>query len=358
MNNVIKLAEHFALGSKIISVRECHIGHINGTYFVDTENKKFVLQKINQNVFKKPELVMANIVAVTKHLRKKIDEEKDKGNGCTLDFLRSGQNYYFCDDEGEYWRCYGFVDGKCHQACESTELMTEVGRTFGNFQRLLSDFDASVLYETIPNFHDTEKRYETFEKTVEADKVGRAASVAEEIEFVRAHHGICSIIVDGIKNGKYPLRVTHNDTKLNNVIMDAETGKGRCVLDLDTVMPGSLLYDFGDAIRFGASSAAEDETDLSKVFIKTEMFEAFAKGFADGIGTDISEAELDAFPDAAKIITFEVGMRFLTDYLDGDNYFRIAYTDHNLDRARNQFKLVSDMEAKENELREIVNKLK
>ncbi len=358
MNNIEKLASNFALGSKIVSVCECHIGHINGTYFVDTENSRFVLQKINQNVFKKPEQVMANIVAVTKHIRKKIKKEHDEGNGCTLDFLRSGRNYYFYDDEGECWRCYGFVDGKCHQACESAELMVEVGRTFGNFQRLLSDFDASNLYETIPNFHDTEKRYETFEKTVAADPIGRASGVAAEIEFVRAHHDICSIIVNGIKEGKYPLRVTHNDTKLNNIIMDAETGKGRCVLDLDTVMPGSLLYDFGDAIRFGASSAPEDETDLSKVYVKAEMFEAFAKGFVEGIGTDISEAELDAFPDAAKIITFEVGMRFLTDYIDGDNYFRIAYPEHNLDRARNQFKLVSDMEAKEKDLKAIIDNLK
>ena len=358
MNGIEKLAANFALGSKIVSITECHVGHINGTYFVNTENNRFVLQKINQNVFKKPEQVMANIVAVTKHIKKKIKKEKDEGNGCTLDFLRSGRNYYFYDDEGECWRCYGFVDGKCHQACESVELMTEVGRTFGNFQRLLSDFDASALYETIPNFHDTEKRYETFEKTVAADPVGRAKDVEAEIAFVCAHHNICSIIVDGIKEGKYPLRVTHNDTKLNNVIMDAETGKGRCVLDLDTVMPGSLLYDFGDAIRFGASSAPEDETDLSKVYVKTEMFEAFAKGFAEGIGTDISEAELDAFPDAAKIITFEVGMRFLTDYIDGDNYFRTAYPQHNLDRARNQFKLVSDMETKEDEFKRIIESLK
>ena len=358
MNSVEKLAENFDLGSKIVSVRECNVGLINGTYFIDTENNRYVLQKINQNVFKRPEQVMANIVAVTKHIKKKIKKEHDEGNGCTLDFLRSGKNYFFYDEDGEYWRCYKFVEGKSHQACESTELMTEVGRTFGNFQRLLSDFDASTLYETIPNFHNTEKRFETFEKTVAADPVGRAASVADEIEFVRARHAICSIIVNGIAQGKYPLRVTHNDTKLNNVIMDAETGKGRCVLDLDTIMPGSLLYDFGDAIRFGASSAAEDETDLSKVFVKTDMFEAFANGFAEGIGSGISNDELDAFPDAAKIITFETGMRFLTDYIDGDNYFRIAYPEHNLDRARNQFKLVSDMESKENEFCAIINKLK
>ncbi len=356
--NVEKLAANFALGSKIVAITECHIGHINGTYFVDTENNRFVLQKINQNVFKKPEQVMANIVAVTKHIKKKIKKENDEGNGCTLNFLRSGRNYYFYDDDGECWRCYGFVDGKCHQACESVELMTEVGRTFGNFQRLLSDFDASALYETIKDFHNTEKRYETFEKTVAADPVGRVKNVAEEIEFVRARHNICSIIVNGIEEGKYPLRVTHNDTKLNNVIMDHDTGKGRCVLDLDTVMPGSLLYDFGDAIRFGASSAPEDETDLSKVYVKIEMFEAFAKGFSEGIGTDISEDELDAFPDAAKIITFETGMRFLTDYIDGDNYFRIAYPEHNLDRARNQLKLVADMETKEAEFRKIIEDLK
>ncbi|MBE6600519.1 MAG: aminoglycoside phosphotransferase family protein [Ruminococcaceae bacterium] len=356
--NVEKLAANFALGSKIVAITECNIGHINGTYFVDTENNRFVLQKINQNVFKRPEQVMANIVAVTKHIKKKIKAEKDEGNGCTLDFLRSGRNYYFYDEDGEYWRCYTFVDGKCHQACESTEIMTEVGRTFGNFQRLLADFDASALYETIKDFHNTVKRFEAFERTVEADPVGRVANVAAEIEFVRARRDICNLIVDGIKEGKYPIRVTHNDTKLNNVVMDKETGKGRCVLDLDTVMPGSLLYDFGDAIRFCASSAPEDETDLSKVYVKTEIFEAYAKGFIEGIGTNISEAELDAFPDAAKIITFETGMRFLTDYIDGDNYFRTGYPEHNLDRARNQLKLVADMETKEAEFKRIIENLK
>ena len=354
MVSIESIANRFIPRKHITAISECNIGHINGTYFVDVENERYVLQRINKNVFKRPDQVMANIVAVTGHIRKK---QSDGAEGCTLDFLKSDENYFFCDEDGEYWRCYGFVDGECHQICKSEEIMREAGRTFGTFQRLLADFDASVLYETIPNFHNTEKRYEAFEKAVAEDRVGRAASVAEEIEFVRSRKNICGIITSGIKSGRFPLRVTHNDTKLNNVITDRKTGKGICVLDLDTVMPGSLLFDFGDAIRFGASSAAEDETDLSKVYVKTEMFEAFTKGFADGIGADISREELNAFPDAAKILTFETGMRFLTDYLDGDRYFRIAHQEHNIDRARNQFCLVRDMENKAEELREIINRL-
>ncbi|MBQ8389207.1 MAG: aminoglycoside phosphotransferase family protein [Clostridia bacterium] len=355
MRTIESIANHFIPRKHIKSISECNIGHINGTYFVDVESERYVLQRINKNVFKKPEQVMANIIAVTDHIRKKQAQGAD---GCTLDFLKSGKNYFFCDEDGEYWRCYAFVEGECHQFCESTDVMREAGRTFGAFQQLLADFDASVLYETIPDFHNTEKRFETFERAVADDRVGRAVEVAEEIEFVRSRKNICGIITEGIKSGKFPLRVTHNDTKLNNVITDKETGKGICVLDLDTVMPGSLLFDFGDAIRFGASSAAEDETDLTKVYFKTEMFEAFAEGFAEGIGAEISEYELEAFPDAAKILTFETGMRFLTDYLDGDRYFRVAHARHNLDRARNQFCLVRDMEAKAEEIKEIVKKLK
>ena len=220
----------------------------------------------------------------------------------------------------------------------------------------LSDYDAGELRETIPNFHNTPSRLNDFKIALEKDTAGRAASIKEDIQFVLDHSEICSYIMDKIAEGELPLRVTHNDTKLNNILMDSETGEPVCVIDLDTIMPGSVLFDFGDAIRFGASSAAEDETDLSKVYMREDAFEAFAKGFVSGLEGSLSESEILELPMGALIITLETGIRFLTDYLNGDTYFRIHYPQHNLDRARNQFALVRDMEEKMPCMREIVKK--
>ncbi len=345
----------FDFGSNVVEAVENKIGHINNTYMLLTEKgDRFVLQRINKNVFKCPEDVMHNIILVTDHIREKL---ANSSKYTTLHFLKSGENYYAIDPDGDYWRAYHYVEGECYQACDSTALFMQVGQAFGRFQSQLADFDASRLRESLVNFHNTADRYRLFELSVEKDVAGRAASVADEIAFVRARREICSYIVDGIANGKFPLRVTHNDTKLNNIIMSKATGEGRCVIDLDTVMPGSMLYDFGDAIRFGASSAAEDETDLSKVYFIPEMFEAFANGYIDGLDGRATEAEILAFPESARIITLEIGIRFLTDYLDGDTYFRTKYDSHNLDRARNQFKLVADAEAKADLLSDIVKKL-
>ena len=355
--NIKDIASKFDFGAEIDEIKENKSGHINSTYFVRCGGKKYVLQKINKNVFKKPEEVMANIGLVTEHIREKLKAEGGDHINGSMCFLNAGDKNYFVDDEGEYWRAYRFIDGDCYDSCDSTELFMRVGRAFGRFQCQLADFDAEKLYETIPNFHNTVSRYENLEASVKKDVKARAASVSEEINFVRNRKDVCALIVNGIKEGKYPLKVTHNDTKLNNIIMNPETGEGLCVIDLDTIMPGSMLYDFGDAIRFGAASAAEDETDLDKVFVKTDMFEAFAKGFVDGLGGSATKDEILAFPDAARIITLEIGMRFLTDYLDGDVYFRTEYETHNLDRARNQFKLVADIEAKLDELNKIVGNI-
>ncbi len=344
----------FDLGSPVVDIAENKIGHINNTYILQTEKgDRFVLQRINKNVFKRPEDVMHNFVLVTDHIRKKLADDPEH---TTLQLVKSGENYYAVDPDGDYWRAYHYVEGECYQSCDSTALFEKVGQAFGRFQGQLADFDASLLRESLVNFHNTADRYRLFELSVAKDVAGRAASVADEIAFVRARREVCSYIVDGIANGTFPLRVTHNDTKLNNIIMNGETGEGRCVIDLDTVMPGSMLYDFGDAIRFGASSTAEDETDLSKVYFIPEMFEAFAKGYIDGLDGRATEAEILAFPESARIITLEIGIRFLTDYLDGDTYFRTKYATHNLDRARNQFKLVSDAEAKADVLLAIVKK--
>ena len=218
----------------------------------------------------------------------------------------------------------------------------------------MADYPVEHLHETIPNFHNTVSRFADFRAAVEENRSGRADRAGEEIAFAMAREEKCSFIMDGIATGKFPLRVTHNDTKLNNVMLDDKTGEGVCVIDLDTVMPGSVLYDFGDAIRFGASNAAEDEADLDKVYIRPDLFEAFTTGFIDGLGGALSAEELRALPMGAWMMTFEVGIRFLGDYLNGDVYFRTHYPEHNLVRARNQFKLVADIEAKMDELLKIV----
>jgi len=354
--NIEKIVAAFDFGAPVTAIRECRIGHINSTFFADCANGRFVVQRINRGIFKRPEEIMSNVVGVTTHIRKKlIAEGKDPDTG-TLTFVKSGERYFHIDEEGEYWRAYRFVDGDCFNACDSAALFSRVGSAFGRFQRQLADYDAATLYEVIPDFHNTVKRYEAFEAAVAADAVGRAAECAEEIAFIRERRDVCAIIVDGLADGRFPLRVTHNDTKLNNVVMNRETGEGQCVIDLDTVMPGSLLYDFGDAIRFGASSAPEDETDLSRVYVKPEMVAAFTEGFIEGLAGAITVEEIKALPESARVITLEGAIRFLTDYLNGDTYFRIHYPTHNLDRARNQLKLVADMEERRAELEASVAK--
>ncbi len=351
-----RIAAAFDFDGAVRNVSECTFGHINGTYFVDTEKERYVLQRINKNVFKKPWEIMENVVGVTDHIRKKLAAAGGDVKNGALQFVRSGDRWYYVDEAGEYWRAYRFIAGDCYQFCDSADLFSRVGRAFGHFQNQLADYDAATLHEVIPDFHNTVRRYEAFEAAVKADVCGRAAGCRAEIEFVRARREACGFIVKGLQTGRFLLRVTHNDTKLNNVIMDKKTGEGLCVIDLDTVMPGSLLYDFGDAIRYGASSAAEDETDLDKVFIKPDLFEAFTKGYLAGTEGAMTREETLALPESARILTLETGIRFLTDHLAGDTYFRIHHEGHNLERARNQFKLVQSVEEQRPALDGIVKK--
>ena len=344
-----------------IAVKCCNKGHINGTYFVDCEadgrKQRYVLQSINTSIFKNPEHVMENIVNVTGHIKKKLLKEgKDPVQGTiNIVFTKDGRSFH-TDESGNYWRSYIFVEGDCYRSAEAPEIMENVGKAFGHFQMQLSDFDASALHETIPDFHNTVNRFADFEKALANDLVGRATEIEDDIRFILDRKEKCSFIMDGISDGRFPLRVTHNDTKLNNIMMDPETGEGRCVIDLDTVMPGSVLADFGDAIRFGASNAAEDETDLDNVYIRLDMFEGFAKGFVEGLEGSLTESEIRALPMGALTITFEQSIRFLEDYLNGDIYFRTDYLEHNLDRARNQMKLVADMESQMDEMNRIIEK--
>ena len=359
--DIKKIALAFGIKCDNLSYNECTTGHINSTYFIKNVccggTAEYVFQKVNTSIFKKPDELMSNVFRVTEHIESKLKAEHDVASK-TLAFLKTTDGSYgYIDENNGYWRAYRYVP-HTHSlnGADSPELLERSGYAFGNFQRLLSDFDASSLYETIPNFHNTVSRLNDFKEAVNNDLASRKASVAGDIAFVLDREDKCSYITGGIKEGKFPLRVTHNDTKLNNLLWDDTTEKCVCVIDLDTVMPGSVLYDFGDAIRFGASSAAEDETDLTKVFVCLDKFEAYVKGFIEGTDGALTNEELLAFPMGAYVITLETGIRFLTDYLNGDTYFRIHYPSHNLDRARNQFKLVKSLEEQMHKLNEIMKK--
>lgn len=337
-------------------------GHINDTFRVTFqhkgETKRYILQRMNNQIFLNPEELMENVVGVTSWLRKKIVENGGEPERETLNLVpaKDGKAFYK-DSEGEYWRVYLFIEGaKTYDLVENQEDFYQSAVAFGRFQGLLADYPAETIHETIQDFHNTVKRLDTFKKAVEADGCGRAAQVQEEIQFVLDREALAHKLCDMQAEGKLPLRVTHNDTKLNNIMIDDETRKAICVIDLDTVMPGLSVNDFGDSIRFGASTGAEDEPDLSKVSCSMELFELYTKGFVEGCKGSLTEEELDMLPVGAMTMTYECGMRFLTDYLEGDHYFKIHREGHNLDRCRTQFKLVKDMEEKWNQMNEIVNK--
>ncbi|MBQ9106542.1 MAG: aminoglycoside phosphotransferase family protein [Clostridia bacterium] len=323
-------------------------GHINNTFRVTTPAAQYILQKLNTNVFKKPQQVMENIERVTVFLRNKIRHTGGDPSRETLCFLKAtdGKNYF--EDESGFWRVSRYVTGTKSSYCAESAHDFYLGAVaFGRFQRFLSDFPADTLYETIPDFHNTPKRYRDLEEAVKSDVCSRAASVQKELEFVRSRMALVNSVQGMYEKGEIPLRVTHNDTKLNNVLLDEKTGRGICVVDLDTVMPGFSVYDFGDAIRSGACTCAEDDPDFEKACLDLELFDAFVKGFLEGCGEGLTENEIKAFPVGAMAITLECGMRFLTDYLSGDTYFRIERPDHNLDRCRTQFHMVLDMEKKQ-----------
>lgn len=356
--NLKHIADLFQIEGDYINAAPYGEGHINSTFLLETSSQKYILQKINSTVFSSPEDVMDNVVMVTEFLKKKIEIAGGDTNRETLTVIpaKDGKSYVKTED-GDYYRVYIFVDDAIsYQVVENPEDFYNAACAFGKFQNMLSDFEADKLHETIKNFHNTKTRFDDFEKAVADNKSGKADSIKAEIDFAMARKCDASIIVDGIAEGKIPLRVTHNDTKLNNVMVDCKTGKGICVIDLDTVMPGSLLYDFGDSIRFGTNPASEDEKDLSKVYCDLNLFEQYVKGFLSELGDSITKEEVELLPMSAKLMTLECGIRFLGDHLNGDVYFKIHREDHNLDRARTQFKMVADMEEKMDEMKAIVAK--
>ena len=349
------IIENFDLQGTFYSVNPYGNGHINDTFLAITmdenQSKKYILQKVNSNVFKRPEQVLANIEKVTAFLKVRAGSERE-----VLSLIPTKDGGTFIKDEhGDVWRMYDFIENSiCLDIVDNEQDFYECAYAFGKFQRDLRHFPAETLYDTIPNFHNTPIRYGTFLRAVNVDKCKRAAGVKEEIDFVVARQDFYSVLIDAEERGELPLRVTHNDTKSNNVMLDKTTRKALCVIDLDTIMPGYSVTDFGDAIRFGASTAAEDEKDLSKVHFSLELFKSYARGYMAGCGGKLKPEEIMLMPEGAKMMTIECGMRFLTDYLEGDTYFKTAYPEHNLVRARTQFKLVKEMEEQWDKMKEEV----
>lgn len=363
--NIDKAIAQFAIEGRLIHREPYGNGHINDTFLLicetkDQGEKKYILQRMNHSIFRNPQQLMENVVNVTEYLRKVILAQGGDPDRETLNVVKTHNNEnYYKDEDENYWRVFLFVERTlCMERVESPKDFYDSAVAFGNFQRMLADYPAEELHETIPNFHNTPSRFRDFQKAVQEDKLGRAALAADEIAFALAREQDTAVLTDLLRKGELPLRVTHNDTKLNNILFDEETREALCIIDLDTVMPGLSLYDFGDSIRFGASTGAEDETDLGRVTLDLDLFETFTKGFLEGCGGSLTTKEIEMLPMGAKLMTYECGIRFLADFLDGDVYFRIHRTNHNLDRARTQFKLVADMEEKWEQMAAIIDKYK
>ncbi len=351
---------HFCFEGRYQTVCEMTSGNVNRTYLLEYRDGParllYTLQHINTYVFKNPCDVMSNIALVTEHLRRSLLRNGEDPKRRVLELIPTRDGRFMHEDEhGRVWRAYSYIsEAAALDVVGSLAEMEEVGRGFGSFQRLLSDFSAESLRASIPDFHNTVKRFDAFVRAVGEDRAGRAGSASREIEFLLERRGMMGEIVELMDNGTLPLRVTHNDTKANNVLLDRNTGKAICVIDLDTVMPGSSLYDYGDAIRFGASTAAEDERDTSLVALDMDKTRAFTRGFIGEADGFLTREELTRLPLGVKVITCELSMRFLTDYLDGDLYFKVNSPEHNLIRARAQMKLLADVEKREQELDDMV----
>jgi aminoglycoside phosphotransferase (APT) family kinase protein len=340
---------------------EIDSGHINSTYRAsyrqaDGSEQRYIFQAINQNVFKDPHAVMMNVERVTHHINDKVLRSKHDLGGQTLNLFPARVGGVWVEDEkGTVWRCYNHIEGcVTYDIVENARQAYQAAHAFGAFQDLVSDLDASLIAETIPDFHNTRKRYDRLMTVIASDPCGRVASVKDECDFIREREPLVDVLLDLAEAGKIPLRVTHNDTKINNVMIDAKTDEAVCVIDLDTVMPGLVLYDFGDLIRTATSPAAEDETDLSKVGMQMEMFQALVEGYLDAAGSFLNETEARHLAFSGRLITLEVAIRFLTDYLEGDIYFKTHRPGQNLDRCRNQIQLVREIERQEAEMNAFV----
>ncbi len=350
---ISSVLSHFPFEGELVSIEPINEGLINTTLVADFGVKKYVVQKINTNVFKNPDNLMDNIFSVTEYLKEAIEANGGDAERQTLHFINTvdGKPFYV-DENNECWRSYVYLDNSYTISSDcSTDEIYEAARAFGNFQCLLGDFPGKNLFETIPNFHHTPTRYNNLLKAIEEDKARRVAEVKEEIQFFIDRKDNTSVVTDLLEKGEIPVRVTHNDTKINNVLFDSATKKATCVIDLDTIMPGSSLYDFGDGIRTSATFGEED--NIEKIGLNVEAYEAYVKGFLDGTDGKLCDKEVELLPFSVILLTQEVAMRFLTDYLDGDVYFKTNSEKHNLIRTRAQIKLIKDIEEKMPQLIEI-----
>lgn len=354
-HDVRAIARHFQIVGEFLEAAPYGSGHINDTYCVvfnqGGTRVRYIFQRINHNIFKNPVVLMENVQRVTAHLAAKVTGEPDASRRVlTLIPANSGGPFYR-DESGNYWRAYIFIEAaRGYDAVENPAQALSAARAFGRFAKLLSDLPAPRLNDTIPDFHHTPKRFAALEKAIEADVANRARLARAEIEFALRRKSIASVLLDA----NLPERVTHNDTKFNNVLLDDATGEGICVIDLDTVMPGLALYDFGDMVRTTTSPAKEDERDLSKVTMQFPMFESLARGYLSAAAGFLTPAEKKFLPFSGQLITFEIGIRFLTDFLAGDTYFKVHREGHNLDRCRTQFKLVESIEQQEDKMNQLV----
>jgi len=362
-NHIEEISNEFAIDGEFVKGEEIHSGHINSTYVAtyrrsNGKKYRYVLQRINENVFKNPLAVMRNVETVTRHINWKVLRVKRDLGGQTLNLYPArGGRAYASGEGGGVWRCYNFIEGcRTYDIVENRRQAYQAAQAFGSFQDLVSDIPVEDIEETIPDFHNTPKRYERLMEVIAEDPLGRVASAQAEIDFIMARESMVSKLIDLKDAGVIPERITHNDTKINNVMIDSDTDEAVCVIDLDTVMPGLALYDFGDMVRTAVSPAAEDELDLSKVMVRMSMFEALAEGYINACGC-LCDAEVEYMPFSGKLISLEIGIRFLTDYLEGDVYFKTYRDGHNLDRSRTQLKLVEELERCEPEMEAFVKVL-
>ena len=357
--SLLSVCEKFLLPSKATAVSPLGNGLINHTYLAEcADGSRFVLQKINTVVFSRPKEMMENIIGVCAFLANKIQQAGGDPTREAMRFVPTPEGtYYYQTPDGEFYRMSYFIDrAVAYDSPERPGILYEAAYAFGRFQRLLSDYPADTLYETIPNFHNTPVRYQNFEDACAKDVAGRAASVTAELDALRRYAPYVSSITEPLEKHRIPLRVTHNDTKLNNVLIDPETNRAICVLDLDTVMPGSLLYDFGDSLRFAGNHGAEDDRDLSRVWLDLSRYEEYVSGFLKGVGDGITKEEKELLPISVFMLTYENALRFMTDYLNGDVYFKILTPDHNLARTRAHLRLMEDILSKLDDMRAIGEK--
>lgn len=363
-SRLLQVSRQFHIHGELLHAEPCKVGHINETYTATYDQGgvqvRYIHQRINHEVFRDPIGLMENLHRVTTHVRKKLAEHDAREitrRTLTLVPAKDGESYHRTS-AGEYWRTFVFIEKvRTFEAVESVGQAYEAGKAFGEFQSFLVDLPGPRLHETIPHFHDTRKRFEALVTAIKEDRVNRAATAKKEILWALDHEPLCDVILKGLASKRLPERITHNDTKFNNVMLDEKTGKAMCVVDLDTVMPGCALYDFGDMVRTTTSPTMEDEPDLSKVRARMPMFKALCRGYLESAGPFLNKHERALIAFSGKLITATIGLRFLTDYLNGDTYFRVHRANHNLSRARTQFRLVESIEAQEEAMQKFADSL-